>query len=278
MAVSKKQQEANRKNAQKSTGPVTPEGKAKVAHNALRHGILSRKLILPHENEEEFNAIHNELIDSLSPANLLESILVEKIAVCIWKQQRLVQAENATLCLGTRTEQIATGVSGLFYDVTSTGTITENDFEPTNKSHLDWLTAAASELLELNITKIKYTLDLKESAPVSYKKLQDDARSTGLSVTSYLTQRKINITQYLVGLKDYCIKEIDKIQRKPLIMQIAQWVQMRESISFGEIERLFSRYQTSLDSELYKAMKALQEQQKSRRETKETEVIVVEED
>ena len=45
------QQAANRRNAVKSTGPKTPEGKAVVALNAMKHGLLSRHVRLPDEDE-----------------------------------------------------------------------------------------------------------------------------------------------------------------------------------------------------------------------------------
>ncbi len=38
--------EANRSNAQKSTGPSSPEGKSAVRLNALRHGLLSEEVLL----------------------------------------------------------------------------------------------------------------------------------------------------------------------------------------------------------------------------------------
>jgi hypothetical protein len=52
-----KQFEANRRNAQKSTGPQTPEGKAAVSMNALRHGLRARTVVLPGKNREEFTQL-----------------------------------------------------------------------------------------------------------------------------------------------------------------------------------------------------------------------------
>jgi len=49
---SDKQVQANRRNALKSTGPRTPEGKAAVRQNALRHGLLSKETLLPGEDQE----------------------------------------------------------------------------------------------------------------------------------------------------------------------------------------------------------------------------------
>ena len=49
--TSDKQGAANRRNALKSTGPKTPEGKAAVRLNAMKHGLLSKDVLLPGEDE-----------------------------------------------------------------------------------------------------------------------------------------------------------------------------------------------------------------------------------
>jgi len=51
---SQKQIDANRLNAQKSTGPNTPEGRDAVRFNALRHGLTAKHAVLENENEQEF--------------------------------------------------------------------------------------------------------------------------------------------------------------------------------------------------------------------------------
>jgi hypothetical protein len=47
--------EQNRINAQLSTGPRTPDGKARVASNALKHGLTGKRIVLRNENLEEFD-------------------------------------------------------------------------------------------------------------------------------------------------------------------------------------------------------------------------------
>jgi len=70
--------EANRKTAQKSTGPVTPEGKAKSGRNAIRHGMLCR--IIPFDAPG-----YRELLDgpytSLTPQNELQHMMVDQITI-----------------------------------------------------------------------------------------------------------------------------------------------------------------------------------------------------
>jgi len=50
--TSEKKAQSNRRNALKSTGPKTPEGKDAVRLNALKHGLLSQEILLPGEDEE----------------------------------------------------------------------------------------------------------------------------------------------------------------------------------------------------------------------------------
>jgi hypothetical protein len=56
--ISDRKREANRRNAQKSTGPKTDEGKSKVKLklklNALTHGLYARTIVLPHEDEAAY--------------------------------------------------------------------------------------------------------------------------------------------------------------------------------------------------------------------------------
>ena len=52
--ATKKQIAANRKNAKKSTGPKTAKGKARSSRNALKHGLLSRQVVLADEDGEAF--------------------------------------------------------------------------------------------------------------------------------------------------------------------------------------------------------------------------------
>src|SRR4028119_1382113 len=53
--------EANRRNALKSTGPKTPEGKSAVRLNAVRHGLLSKEVRLPGEDEEALRELGERL-------------------------------------------------------------------------------------------------------------------------------------------------------------------------------------------------------------------------
>jgi hypothetical protein len=89
--ATKKQTAANRRNARKSTGPKTPEGKAASSMNALRHGLRARTVILKDENREDFDEILTGLQDQFQPQNPGERHLVDQAAIAQWK---LVRAET----------------------------------------------------------------------------------------------------------------------------------------------------------------------------------------
>ena len=88
---------ANRANAQKSTGPVTPEGKAKSCLNRLSHGFTRSNVFLAFEKSEEFNALLSDLIDHFHPAGIVEQILVEKMAQNQWVSLRATSLQSLLL-------------------------------------------------------------------------------------------------------------------------------------------------------------------------------------
>jgi hypothetical protein len=63
--ASTKQNEANRRNAQKSSGPKTAEGKAIVSQNATRHGLLAAETLLPDDDRVVFADFHRRLSNEL---------------------------------------------------------------------------------------------------------------------------------------------------------------------------------------------------------------------
>src|SRR5438477_2005952 len=92
-----KQIEANRLNALKSTGPKTPEGKAAVRLNSLRHGLRARSVILPGEKREEFQQLCDDLEAEWQPQTRTEQFYVEQMAVSQWKLRRMEIAEVSLL-------------------------------------------------------------------------------------------------------------------------------------------------------------------------------------
>lgn len=94
---SQRQIEANRRNAKLSTGPKTPEGKAKAARNHSLHGLRSRDIVIPGEDPREFAALLAALQAEFRPANPLDHALVRQLASAQWRLHRVLRAETALL-------------------------------------------------------------------------------------------------------------------------------------------------------------------------------------
>jgi hypothetical protein len=91
--TSEKKAQSNRRNALKSTGPKTPEGKAAVRLNALRHGLLSQEIVLPGEDEEALRELDEYLRAELQPVGELENLLVDRIISAYWRLRRVGRVE-----------------------------------------------------------------------------------------------------------------------------------------------------------------------------------------
>ena len=97
---------ANRKNAQKSTGPRTAEGKEKSKYNALSHGQTARSVLLPGEDPVALNALRRELLDDLQPRNSLEATLIVRIADDKWICDRSEQSAAERVAMRLRHEPL----------------------------------------------------------------------------------------------------------------------------------------------------------------------------
>jgi hypothetical protein len=95
--VSNIQRLANRRNAQRSTGPATPQGRARSARNALEHGLLSTQVVVSAgdgaERPEEFQALLEGLLDMFDPQDVIEQALVQRVAACFWRLRRAQRFE-----------------------------------------------------------------------------------------------------------------------------------------------------------------------------------------
>ena len=100
--ASQRQIDANRRNAQKSTGPVTDLGKATAKFNALKHGMTARTAVLPYEDAGSYAELREAFHDTYKPVNAVEASLVETVANSYWRLLRIRRVETATFDLGIR--------------------------------------------------------------------------------------------------------------------------------------------------------------------------------
>jgi hypothetical protein len=92
--ATQKQIDANRQNAQQSTGPRTPEGKAASSRNALGHGLFSEDVVLADEERPAYESFAAALHDDLKPAGAFEESCVQQIAWLQWRINRIARIET----------------------------------------------------------------------------------------------------------------------------------------------------------------------------------------
>ncbi len=88
---------ANRRNAQKSTGPGTSEGKAAISQNAVQHGLFARQVIISSESQADFDLYRERMLAELAPASPMESMLAERIVSLSWRLKRAGRIQNQTI-------------------------------------------------------------------------------------------------------------------------------------------------------------------------------------
>ena len=93
--TSERQKAANQANARRSTGPKTRKGKAIVRLNAVRHGLLTRDVVLPGEDADSFEDLWNQVRADLSPVGPIEEFLADCVINAMWRLRRLARAETA---------------------------------------------------------------------------------------------------------------------------------------------------------------------------------------
>jgi len=99
--VTPRMAEANRQNAQKSTGPRTPEGKQQVRYNALQHGLYAKPgmqfMLAAGEDPKEYQAVLDGLTQSFHPFTPAQQMLVEDLAMLRWEKRRNQRAQAAAI-------------------------------------------------------------------------------------------------------------------------------------------------------------------------------------
>ncbi len=262
MATSNHRTQANRQNALQSTGPRTAAGKAASSGNAVQHGILSRHLILPGESRDEFDALLLQLMSEQQPVGTLEQALVERMAVALWRQRRLVAAETAQLQLQqaelthselVRVSQI-TGVDDMDW-IKSLA----RDPLPDLADLQDDIAVCDAWLAEEETDADQNLATLPKRMPRLWALLKDELGVDTLEEARDKSTGKYgeNLFAWVLSIRSPAIQLLKVATALHQLRQYA--LQPREA-------DVLSRYQSSLDNDLYKAMRVLREAQRHRLE------------
>ena len=136
--VSEKQLAANRANATHSTGPRTPEGKARAAQNARKHGFTASTFaVVRLEDLQDLAKLTDDLVAFYQPLNSQELFAIERIALA---QQALLRAARLESGLFTTCLNHTLSLDGEQQLVTMTEELTQ-DKEVTREQNRNYLLA-----------------------------------------------------------------------------------------------------------------------------------------
>ena len=93
--TSLRQIEANRRNAARSTGPITDAGKQRSRQNAVRHGLCAETVIGVLEDIEDYQGFEAAIIADFHAETAVERELVLRLASLLWRIRRTVTIETA---------------------------------------------------------------------------------------------------------------------------------------------------------------------------------------
>jgi hypothetical protein len=263
-----KQIEANRRNAQFSTGPKSPEGKKIVAGNARKHGLLAKDLVIVtgggKENQGAFDDLLSQLRDYYKPVGMAEDLCVQELAASYWKSARALRCERGEVTL-----------TGTVYPESPDLTPLEEDFLPQPDSN-------ARDVLLQSSRGITRDVLLQSSRGINYllKKLdqaQNELESKGFlppESVRFLPQnpgqswrRACNKGVLLTALEN----EKEQLQARKLLVEEEERNRRDARIDAAAIppktalDRIH-RYETSNLRHRYKVEKRLEELQSRRKE------------
>ena len=92
--MSEKRITANHRNCKKSTGPVTPEGKAVSSMNAVKHGLRSNRAVFPGESSDLYDVFRKSIFALLEPDDLIHADFAGQIASALWRLRRASLIED----------------------------------------------------------------------------------------------------------------------------------------------------------------------------------------
>lgn len=243
--------------------PTTPEGKAVSAVNATKHGILSTRLFLSDESPDEFAELQDELRLALHPEGAYELLLVERMAVTIWRQRRLIRAETAGIELrrADRNRDVTKAV-----EFAMSRPVSFDDYDdfaaPVDPEQAEWCRVTLDELKQIDALDEPVTTATVRQYGNVYEQIQIDAE--GADIDRLYADRAAMDT-FLSELQSWCRSTLRKVARQELVERLTAIARQTQAAPITD--ELLTRYTTALDNELVKIARELREAQAWRQKT-----------
>ena len=264
---------ANQENAKKSTGPATSEGKQRSSMNAMVHGIFSKIPLLPGENQEQFKLLEDQIIKAYQPTDAMEYHLVQRIYLTCIRQIRLREAEAAKLEISMIPEVMCKSVTQLF-EHNSDKKFTAEDISELTEAHYMFAQALEKEIKESGYASLALTIEMiKEKMPLTSRHIKDiHEEEYKLSWEEFI--QKPGMLRAAVSMLAKKVKiQLASTKNNHIAYTLKHKLKIVHRIPHGDDMTLFTKYQVQLDTDLYRAMKALQDYRNNKVKLIEGEVI-----
>ena len=264
---------ANQENAKKSTGPLTEEGKQRSSMNAMTHGIFSTIPLLPGENLEQFKLLEEEIIKAYQPTDAMECLLVQRVYLTCMRQIRLREAESAKLEISMLPEVMCKTVTQLF-EHNSDKRFTAEDISELTEAHYMFAQALEKEIKESHYQSLALTIEIiKEKMPLTSRHIKDiHEEEYKLSWEEFI--QKPGMLRAAISILAKRVKiQLASTKNNHIAYTLKHKLKIVHRIPHGDDMTLFTKYQVQLDTDLYRAMKALQDYRNNKVKLVEGEVI-----
>ena len=264
---------ANQENAKKSTGPLTDEGKQRSSMNAMTHGIFSTIPLLPGENLEQFKLLEEEIIKAYQPTDAMECLLVQRVYLTCMRQIRLREAESAKLEISMMPEVMCKTVTQLF-EHNSDKRFTAEDISELTEAQYMFAQALEKEIKESHYQSLALTIEIiKEKMPLTSRQIKDiHEEEYKLSWEEFI--QKPGMLRAAISILAKRVKiQLASTKNNHIAYTLKHKLKIVHRIPHGDDMTLFTKYQVQLDTDLYRAMKALQDYRNNKAKLIEGEVI-----
>lgn len=210
---------------------------------------------------QRLKAEHDAFAEAaLWPVGALELALVEKVAVALWRQRRLVRAETALVERDRRPDAMAYQVGKRIGRDTLFPSLNASDLEPVDGAVLAWCRAALAEAVALNPVAWGDWHAWETVAPSLWRELYKDSGEQGPA--DYLAEKfDGDSAGYVRFVVNWCRSQIDKAKQSAAIQVAVRAIRDERAVLSGDVADTMGRYAEMLDRELYRAIRALREAQ-----------------
>jgi hypothetical protein len=274
--MSLKQLAANRCNAQKSTGPKTPEGRAVSKMNALKHGILSKEVLVRglniKESSRELSALYQRFWQDLNPVGPVEEILVDQIVTTHWRLRRALTAESGEIALSVdeghwNRSRPDLKLEVMRWELSGDPVHAMRDSAMGNSILAGWL-RKLSERVEQEGELTEAAIKSAFGQPTIYSKKFEELRlrlSQNANGADEATRREENKKQAL-ALIDRELADLRWLQNRCAKREAAEEEarQAAAVLPAPEVLDKILRYETKLERQMYRAMSQLERLQRMR--------------